>query len=173
VGWDGQRRFLLATGTAKYHNENLADLPTVAADVERVGALFTARLGYQRVGGLELSPTAERLRLWLRGFARDPDRQPSDLVVFYYAGHGEVADDRRHVLLLPAEQAGQVLELDTETLARELLSGTPLRRLLVILETCFAGQGADDFAVRAFTPLSRPATDQPDQPGVVDGDRPV
>jgi WD40 repeat protein len=159
----GPRRFLLATGVSHYPGLHNRDLPTVEQDLKQVVELFTTTLGYQHVPAPGPNPTAEELRFGLEDFARDPDRRGEDLVVVYYVGHGEILDDGRHVLLLPDSTRTRTTDINTAELARWLLTRTRVRRLLVILETCYSGQGADDLAVRAFKQLTHASLGHADE----------
>jgi len=168
-GLAGVRRFLIATGTADYPTMPDHNLPSVAVDLERIVAVLAGKLGYRRVNTLGLNPTGDALRLELSRFFRDPDRRPDDLVVVYYAGHGEILGVDEHVLLpTDADPAhAKATSVATADLAQLMLEGTVVRRVLVILDTCYAGAGADNLAVRAFASLSRPAAGEVERPGVV------
>jgi WD40 repeat protein len=163
------RRFLIATGTAHYPAMPSYNLPSVVTDLERIIAVLTHQLGYRRVNTLGLDPTGTVLRLELSRFFRDPDRRPDDFVVVYYAGHGEVLGANEHVLL-PTDTDPSHLKatsVATADLAQLMLEETVVRRVLIILDTCYSGAGADDLAVRAFTSLDRPALGEVKRPGVV------
>ncbi|MGN9808317.1 caspase family protein [Micromonospora sp. BQ11] len=140
---DGTRR-LIAAGTGTYLDA--APLPAVADDVVSVGDLFT-RLGYD-VDPVVLDPPADELR---RTLAHAAD-VGSGVVVFYYSGHGDRERDR-HYLLCADSRPGRLASsaLATEDVIR-ILTGGSVRRLLVILDTCYAGDGAID-AVRAAAKL--------------------
>jgi hypothetical protein len=160
-------RYLIATGGGNYSYMPEANLPGVKTDVERIASLFTRRFGYQRVSELGLNPTANELRLGVRGFFKHKDRRPTDIVVFYYTGHGEVLETNEHVLLAADADPDRAVVVHTSELARLMLEGSPVRQLLVLLDTCYAGRGGDDFAVRSFVIFDRPVADEVAQPGVV------
>src|SRR5687767_14948884 len=69
--------------------------------------------------------------------------QPTDLVIVYFNGHGDVPN-KRHFLALPGTDWNRptATALATEDLLRALTEGTPLQKLLVILDTCYSGHGA-------------------------------
>ena len=110
--------------------------------------LFTRKLGYKRVL-LELGedPTSDQLRRGLSDWLREPDRRTSDVVVFYYSGHGVTTRQRKHYLMTSDSQETKLVAtaLPTEDLA-EMLDGTPIQQFLVLLDTCYSGQGGSDFS---------------------------
>ena len=141
------RRFLIAAGTARYkHLPDDAQLPSVSEDIRLIVDLFTKKLGYERVlPELGKNPTSNALRLKLSTWLRHPDRRASDVIVFYYSGHGDVS--RKHYLLTSDSQETNLIgtALPTEALA-EMLDGSPCQEVLVILDTCYSGQGIGDFS---------------------------
>ncbi|WBO63096.1 caspase family protein [Streptomyces camelliae] len=148
---DGARRYLLATAVPRYHNDPQLDRPELAQARDDVIELFTKRFGYEHVTTLGLNPTAVQLTQAVRDFCVSPDRRPDDLVVLYIAAHGEVIEiNNRHVLLTseyrPTDLAAA---LPTDDLARAALLETPVRRFLLILDTCFSGRGGDQLAASA------------------------
>ena len=151
-------RWALVVGNGEYeHHEGL---PCVEKDLD-VMADQLARLGYEaprRVSGC----TAEGLRTELAAWASaDADRGEGALVL-YYTGHGDRSSDDRHYLLCrdsrPSLLKGTAVA--TEDIVG-IVTETGLRRLLLILDTCYAGQGAAD-AVRELA-RSLTATREADQ----------
>ena len=73
----------------------------------------------------------------------------------YLAGHGDVlpvgAAGAEHVLLpadaVPADPYRRVIK--SADLAQWMLAGTQVRRLLLMMDTCFSGQGGIDFTQNA------------------------
>ncbi|WP_410617118.1 caspase family protein [Amycolatopsis sp. lyj-109] len=168
---EGGRRFLIATGTSQHvlmPEENRLELD---AEVDRVTRLF-ARFGYTIAEGFRPNMTGEQLKLAIRRFFAQCTEQ--DIVVFYYTGHGEV--DGQDFLLLPhdanpadAHERG----IPAHELARWLLAGTKTGNLLVILDTCHAGHGAEQMAVDAMRTLgSRPWSSPPSGVCLVTATRP-
>ncbi|MCF1650415.1 WD40 repeat domain-containing protein [Streptomyces indiaensis] len=122
----------------------------------RIVNLFTGQLGYQHVSELGLDPTAEQLNQQLRAFCTSPTRHPDDLVAVYIAAHGEVLEDGDHVLLTSDADPEDIDDaLPTVTLARKMLRGTRVRRLLLLLDTCYSGQGGSELVVSALTGMKR------------------
>jgi hypothetical protein len=120
-------------------------LPSVKDDVERIVDLFTQKLGYKRVlPGLADDPKhayiEEKLSTWLK------ERNASDCIVFYYSGHGMVEHGEHYLLTNESEIDNlAVTALPTAQLAR-MLAGSCVRQFLVILDTCYSGQGSQNFA---------------------------
>jgi WD40 repeat protein len=135
VSRDGRPRYLIATGVTR-------DLPrsrdTLIASVDLMAALFTGVFGYQRVTALGIDPTAEQLRAHLRDFCESCG--PEDIVAYYHTGHADIGQ-RGHRFRTGGEGNYYVTSVPTDELAELMLDGTALRRALIILDTCFAGQG--------------------------------
>ncbi|MEV6165131.1 caspase family protein [Streptomyces sp. NPDC052052] len=142
------RRYLIATAVTNYpkvptHLE--WDRPDLADARNRVIDLFTTHLAYEHVSDLGVDPTEAQLLAALRNFSKSPDRRPDDLLAVYLAGHGEVLDDGEHVILTSDTDPDDIDDaLPTLTLARKILRGTKVRRLLLMLDTCFSGQGGNE-----------------------------
>ena len=158
-----ERRFLLTCALAENDHHPDFNRPELADDVQRISELFINEFGYRHVP-LADSPRAEELLDRLREFCLSPDRQPQDYVVVYIAGHGETLGDGEHVLLArdtdPDDLYGKAIR--TADLIRAAMAETRLRRLLLLLDTCYSGQGAAD--------LSREALRRIDWPGPAHGD---
>ncbi|WP_381802942.1 caspase family protein [Streptomyces niveus] len=102
---------------------------------------------------LGLDPTKDQLLSKLREFCTSPQRRPDDYVAVHFAGHGEVREATGEHVLLTAETnpADLASALRTEELARVLTDETPLRRILLMLDTCDSGSGGAQAAARAVT----------------------
>jgi hypothetical protein len=76
-------------------------------------------------------------------------RRPDDIVAVYVAGHGEVLEDSGdHVLLTGDTDPDDVADaLPTAELARKMLLDTPIRRVLLMLDTCYSGRGGNELRV--------------------------
>ncbi|MFJ9818173.1 caspase family protein [Streptomyces sp. NPDC101151] len=142
------RRFLIATAVGHYPKappELEWDRPGLTEARRRMVDLFTGELGYQHVSELGLNPTKAQLLQELRDFCRAPQRRPDDIVAVYLAGHGEVLDSGEYVLLTSDTDPDDLYDaLLPSTLARKILAGTKVRRLLLMLDTCFSGQGGNE-----------------------------
>ena len=139
--------FLIAAGTARYdHLPDEEQLPSVNDDLRRIVEFFTTRLGYERVlPRLGDNPTSGDIRLELGDWLNDTGHLASDRIVFYYSGHGVVANGKHYLLTSDSKmsniegRAFQVASLGS------MLQGTPIQQILVILDTCYAGRGIADF----------------------------
>ncbi|MEW2404771.1 caspase family protein [Streptomyces griseoviridis] len=153
-------RWALVAGNREY--EHLEQLPYVDLDLDIMAGLLS-RLGYgtaRRISGC----TTEGLRTELADWATaesDDDRGEGTLVL-YYTGHGDRSADDRHYLLCRDSRPGRLkgTALATEDVVG-IVTETGLRRLLLIIDTCYAGQGSVD-AVRELA-RSLTATREADQ----------
>lgn len=155
AGGGEPRRFLIATAVTRYPAATHLgwDRPALAAARDDIVELFTGRLGYHHVPDLGLDPTSHQLTRQLREFCTSPERRPDDILAVYLTGHGEILDDTgEHVLLMADTDPADIDDaLPTATLARKMLRGTPVRRLLLLLDTCYSGQGTNDLVAAALT----------------------
>ncbi|MYR89216.1 hypothetical protein GTY41_30980 [Streptomyces sp. SID685] len=146
------RRYLLTTAVRSYSYEPAWDRPELGDDVQRVIDLFTRDLGYVHLPVLGLDPAKDQLLGRLREFCTSPERTADDYVAVYFAGHGEVREATNEHILLTADTRPDDLSftaLRTEELARVLVEETPLRRVLLMLDTCESGSGGAQAAARA------------------------
>ncbi|MER5908726.1 caspase family protein, partial [Streptomyces mirabilis] len=150
---EGPRRFLIATAVSRYPKCAEWNRPGLVQAREKIIKLFTRKLGYQHVTALGLDdPTRAQLTDQLRAFFTSNERREDDLVVVYLSGHGAVLDDGdEHVLLMADTDPADVsyTSLPTADLVR-VLRGTRIRRLLLILDTCYSGQGGNKLAAAAL-----------------------
>ena len=151
------RRLLVATAVAHYPKAPQWDRPGLANARQQVIDLFTGALGYAHVSDLGLDPTETQLTEHLRTLCRH-HVQPEDHLVVYIAGHGEVLDDGggRHVLLTADTDPDDVADaLPTLRLADKMLLGTPVQRLLLLLDTCYSGSGGNQVAAAVLAGMER------------------
>lgn len=160
-GEDGGRRFLIAAAVAHYQHASQWNRPGLVEARAEIVDLFTTALGYEHVSDLGLDPTKDQLTAQLRRFCRAPDRRPNDLLTIYLAGHGEVLDDNgEHVLLTADTDPDDIADaLPTAELARKILLGTRVRRVLLMLDTCYSGQGGNELLAAALTKMTKPWQD--------------
>jgi WD40 repeat protein len=135
-----QRRLLIATGVTTGLEQSANRL---VESVGRMVGLFESELGYRRVTSLNLNPSADEMRNSLRAFAKACS--PTDIVAVYHTGHGDVGA-RGHRLWM-GDTKDPVDALVTAELAEKLLDDTPVSNLLIILDTCSAGQGGTEALV--------------------------
>ncbi|WP_079031841.1 caspase family protein [Streptomyces specialis] len=153
----GPRRFLIAAAVARYPKHPGWDRPDLVEARERVIEVFTRKLGYRHQTALGMDPTRAQLTDQLRAFCRSGDRREDDLLAVYLSGHGEVLDEGRdHVLLLSDTDPADLsyTSLRTADLAGVILRDTGVRRLLLMLDTCYSGQGGNELAAAALERIS-------------------
>ncbi|MYS94045.1 MULTISPECIES: caspase family protein, partial [Streptomyces] len=151
------RRFLIATAVSRYLKSPELNRPGLAEARQSVIDLFTDKLGYQHHSALGMDPTRAQLSDQLRMFCISPERREDDFVAVYICSHGEVLDDRRDHVLLASDTDPEDLSytaLRTADLADAMLRGTKVRRLLLVLDTCFSGQGGNEMAASALDRIS-------------------
>ena len=149
-GWlavptNASRRFLVAAGTEHYDDgEELASVPE---DLRKMAGFF-GQLGYcEQLPEVRLDPSSSALRRALSEWLNGTDRQASDTAVIYYSGHGDSQASYFYLLTADSKKnryADTALRAD---FVLEALGENPrVRRLLLILDACYAGQGAFDAA---------------------------
>ncbi len=139
---------VVAIGVAEYDHGH-APLPRVHEDISEVTRLFT-EAGFKReLTGLTGRETATdigvALDFWARGQA------PTDSVVFFWSGHGQVEDG--HYLLTrdsPSSGFNTYNAVRSAELGALITKELRAKRVLVVLDTCYAGLGASDVFKRAF-----------------------
>ncbi|WP_189083150.1 nSTAND1 domain-containing NTPase, partial [Mangrovihabitans endophyticus] len=153
------RKFFIGAATTTYRPQlGLGDRPELADELWRAREAFTG-LGYTVADGFGPGMGAKAFQDRLRAFLFDADRQPQDVVVVFYTGHGVSHDGE---LLLPMADTSD-LSYDSvragDLTGRILDSYEPGRvagqQLLFILDTCYAGsasasmgRGAAEFLAR-------------------------
>ncbi|MET9459955.1 caspase family protein [Streptomyces canus] len=152
---ESPRRYLIAAAVSHYPKCAAWDRPGLVHARDQIIELFTEKLGYRHHTALGLDPTRVQLTDQLRAFCTSDERRDDDLVVVYLSGHGEVLEDgSEHVLLMADTDPADVTytALPTADLVR-VLRGTRIRRLLLILDTCYSGQGGNELAAAALERL--------------------
>ncbi|MGW8328873.1 caspase family protein [Streptomyces sp. NPDC055897] len=142
---------MIAAGTGRYAQPGIEDLPGVEGDVELMAELF-ASLGYERVlGDRSRNPTARELVSGLEEWLGSDDRRPDDIIVLYYAGHGVRASAGRHYLLCTDSAENRLVStaIRTDDLALMFADDAVRARVLIVLDTCYAGAGTTDIAMVA------------------------
>ncbi|MDX3192069.1 caspase family protein, partial [Streptomyces sp. MN03-5084-2B] len=159
----GPRRYLIAAAIAHYPNAPHLDKPGLVEARDQIITLFTEELGYEHVHTLGLNPTREQLSSVLRAFCRDQTRHPDDIVAVYITGHGEVLDDTHEHVLLTADADPDDVEdaLRTAHLAQKMLHATRVRRVLLMLDTCYSAHGGNELTAAAITTMTHSWGDEP------------
>ncbi|WP_165960959.1 caspase family protein [Actinocrispum wychmicini] len=143
----------------RYPDSPDGGLTRPSVDAERLASLL-APAGYdQELAGMGNYWTADQVRSSVSEWSKHVSLGPSDVVVFYFAGHGLVADRDRHYLMCWNSDADDpaATALATEDLVR-ILTRTGLRNLLMVLDTCYGGTAAADGAQVALRTIARQFT---------------
>ncbi|MEU5397468.1 WD40 repeat domain-containing protein [Streptomyces tibetensis] len=138
-------RHVFAVGVAEYADPNWTPLPQVCPDVASVIEVLGS-LGYSAASAARtglINPSEGRdiellLLRWLRDhFGFD------DTLVIYHAGHG-VAERDHYLICAETEYDTAALKVTALPTARlvELAGDAGVQRLLVIVDACYAGDGA-------------------------------
>ena len=140
------------------------DRDELTEDVKRLrnllcGEFLPGEGRYEHVDVLGDSPTSVEVRDRLRAFCTSPDRRVDDYVVLYLTGHGEILDEGDHVLLAADTRPSDLLHrtVPTSEIMKLALAGTRVRRLLLLLDTCYSGSGGQDLVKEALRRLDWPA----------------
>ena len=142
-------RYLIAAGVADYAFR--PPLPAIPGGIRNLAARFE-QFGYElALPELNDDATGERFLGLLGSWLTDPSRQASDVVVLYWAGHSAILQDGPHYLFMndsiegdaesPSQPSGAVI---TAARLGRLLARRVPDRLLVILDTSYAAQGAEE-----------------------------
>ncbi|MGW4369810.1 caspase family protein [Nocardia takedensis] len=147
------RRFLIATAVTHHATCAGWDRPGLEGARTDIVSLLANRFGYTVVETPGMNPTAAQLLDGLARFCRAPERRADDIVAVYFTGHGErLLHTDEHVLITADTDPAFLADAPTtEAIARKILFGTPVRRLLLMLDTCYSGKGGADFAAAALT----------------------
>ena len=147
----GPGHFIIAAGVT-----NDPSIPKVADDLRLIVDYFTKELGYQHaLPQLMDSPTANTFREELSDWFDAQDRHLDDQVVLYFSGHGEIGPAGRHYLLLSGSKAERLdgTAFETVKLATIPFEAGRIKKLLVILDTCYSGTGLAAAAAEAWQTL--------------------
>ncbi|MBR8832696.1 MAG: caspase family protein [Stigonema ocellatum SAG 48.90 = DSM 106950] len=161
------RYYLIACGTSNYKNTGeYGLLPSVDTDLTRIVDLFTEKFGYKRVLiNVGLNPQKETLITKFADWLQDEERCETDIVIFYYSGHGEYIQGDRHYLVMEDTDPQKLAQtsLPTEDLVRPLINeGVKISQILYIIDTCYSQSGAGnitEFAsqvIQQFRPIKGP-----------------
>jgi hypothetical protein len=154
--YDG-RRFLIAAGAAIYeHLPPEVQLPSVEGDLEAICDLFESLNAVRVLGDVSQNVRQREFEEHLHRWLRQRGRTSTDALIFYYSGHGADGEDGRHYLYATdtEEDFLATTAIQTEKIV-ELLAGSKLRHLLVLLDTCYAGQGGEDLVAAALRAARR------------------
>ncbi len=153
------RKYLIAIVSPSCKGMNLPDLDRVETDIQKVEKLLTnEEQGYERVlkDIIYTGATSRDIKNALATWFASSDRRNSDCVIIYYAGHaGEEIENHSHYLYTvesnPSNLPNTVIE--TSDLVKYLFAGkqNSPQHILLILDVCYAGQGAANVLVSSLT----------------------
>jgi hypothetical protein len=157
------RRYLLTCAMTHYQHCEEWNREELSEDVHRIvqllcGDFLRAEDRYEHVDVLGNSPTSVELLDRLREFCISPDRRVDDYLVLYLTGHGEILDDGDHVVLASDTRPSDLLHrtVPTSEIVKRALAGTRVRRLLLLLDTCYSGRGGEDIVREALRRIDQP-----------------
>ncbi len=172
----GGRRFLLTCAMTRYDHCAEWDREELHADVARMVGLFCGDFlpeagRYSHADVLGESPTSVELRDRLRDFFLSTDRHPDDYVVVYLTGHGEILDDGDFVVLTRDTHPSDLLNrtVPAGDIVKMALANTRVRRLLLLLDTCYSGRGGEDMTREALRRIDDPGKRPDDQDETSEG----
>jgi hypothetical protein len=166
---EGPRRYLIAAAVSRYPKCPDWDRPGLVKARQQIVELITQKLGYRHHTALGADPTVQQLREQLRAFCTSDERREDDLVAVYLSGHGEVGEaGSEHVLLMADTDPADVsfTSLPTAELVH-VFSATRVRRLLLILDTCYSGRVGNELAGAALERLGTSWAQGAASPGLV------
>ncbi|WP_078898829.1 MULTISPECIES: caspase family protein [Streptomyces] len=136
----GARRLLIAAGTRSYRE--LGELPQAHEDVRRVATLFEG-MGYERIlTEVSRDPDAAEFEDAVADWCAGADLTPDDVLVVYYAGHGDRPDAGGYRLAGSDSTARRPRSWISPENLTATLAASPLRNVLIIIDACHAGKGA-------------------------------
>ncbi|MFI9341258.1 caspase family protein [Streptomyces sp. NPDC052773] len=129
-------RYLVAAGTRHYREA--PELPLAHEDVDRATDLFVS-MGYERVlTAVSYDPDCESFENALADWCRTPGLTADDVVVVYYAGHGDRSPAGQYRLACADSEPGRPRSwLSLPNLA-EILATSPVRNVLFVVDACHA-----------------------------------
>ena len=143
-----RRRYLIATGvtTGLFKTTN-----RLTESVGRIADIFQHKLGYDRITTLDLNPAKDEMRRGLRSFAKQCHH--TDLLVLYHTGHADMVAGKHRLWM--GDTSDPVTDtLVTSELAELMLADTEVSNLLIILDTCFAGQGGTELLITSLNSVA-------------------
>ncbi|MGV4983644.1 caspase family protein [Streptomyces sp. NRAIS4] len=138
------KRYVVAAGTRRYREA--AELPLAHQDADRAAGLFES-MGYQRIlAKVSYDPAAEEFENALADWCRSPGLAAEDVVVVYYAGHGDRSPAGRYRLACSDSESGRPRSWLSPMNLAEILATSPIRNVLFVVDACLAAAAASDIA---------------------------
>lgn len=149
-------RIALLVGVSNYHQEGFADLPTAIRDVEGLKAV----LQQPEVGQYQVTTLLDPDRLTLEKEIDElyANRQPDDVVIFYFSGHGITDSEGQLYLTTPQAETDNRGIKDYTVVSGEYLKGkmekSRSKYQVVILDCCFSGAIAKGLLAKGVQDLN-------------------
>jgi hypothetical protein len=171
---DEPRRFLIAVGVQSYvSDDRWRQLDKAACELNTiVNLLESKKFGVKRIlleqSKLLADPnemsSRDRFLSALSAWTKSDDRRPTDHLIIYWTGHGEVDSDQLY-FVLPTTRELLIDGLQVQKLSDILLHpDSRLGPILLLFDVCYAGQGALDLAARLPALTRQRSRDAP--PGI-------
>lgn len=146
------KRYLIAIGSPSAGDVQAPRLENVESDIDRIVNIFTKlEQGYERVlaDRIELGAMTSEIQDALTSWFGNAERQSSDCVIVYYAGHGgEDIQLGSHYLYTNGSRPNnlQKTAIETGSLVKWFFGGHSNcpQNVLLILDVCYAGQGGTE-----------------------------
>ena len=141
-----ERKVAIIVGVDRYADSSIPALDNAVRDAEAIGALFDTELGYETVvlknaKRADLVAALNRLALELR---------PTDSVVIYYAGHGQLVESTKlgYWQLADAQATAPQTWLSNADISR-LVGRITASQVAVISDSCYSGSLVSEEKLRA------------------------
>jgi uncharacterized caspase-like protein len=148
------RKVALVIGVDNYDDPSIPRLSNAVKDARAVGRLLEAQLGYETIvlnnpGKTTVIAALNRLALTL---------QPSDSVVIYYAGHGEVVEATKlgYWQLADADAKRPETWLSNADIGK-LVTQLGASQVALVSDSCYSGSLVSDERIRATAGTVDPA----------------
>ncbi|MZF89460.1 caspase family protein [Streptomyces sp. SID5643] len=139
---NGSRRYVVAAGTLHYREG--PGLPLAHRDADRVADLF-ASMGYERVlTGVSYDPDPGAFEDALADWCRTAELSADDVVVLYYAGHGDRSPTGQYRLACTDSRWDQPRSWLSLPHLAETLAVSPVRNVLFVVDACHAAAAGAD-----------------------------
>jgi tetratricopeptide (TPR) repeat protein len=146
------RRYLIAIGSPSAGEVQLTRLENVENDVQRIVDLFVnEKQCYERVltDRIKLGAMTHEIQNALTSWFSSDDRQASDCVIIYYAGHGgQDGNFESHYLYTSGSRSNDLhtTAIETSSFVKLFFEGHGNRpqNVLLILDVCYAGHGVTE-----------------------------
>ncbi|MEW2613018.1 caspase family protein [Streptomyces sp. NPDC047880] len=138
----GSMRYVVAAGTRRYREG--PELHLAHEDADRAAALF-ASMGYERVlTGVSYDPRPDAFEDALAEWCRTADLTADDIVVLYYAGHGDRSSTGQYRLACADSEQGRPRSWLSLANLAEILADSPVRNVLFVVDACHAAAAGAD-----------------------------